>query len=445
MREDWVECLLNELCTIYPGVGFPKDKQGKVDGHYPFYKVGDISKNVQAGNRFLHLCDNYINKGDIPNTENKVLPPNSITFAKIGEALKLNRRCITNKYSLVDNNAIGVKANGCLNDLYLYFYFLTIRLEKFSRATTVPSVRKSDIENIKLPLPPLPIQRAIVAKIEELFSALDKGIADLKKAQAQLKIYRQAVLKKAFEGELTKEWREKQLKPEKWKKQLLKNVSSLNPKPIKKKIPSDLEIQFLPMRLVEKVKNKIHLEETRNFQDVQKKSYTFFEEGDVLFAKVTPCMENGKIAIAKGLKNKMGYGSSEFYVFRVNEKLSNEYLFNFLVQEKFRSDSQHAMTGAVGLKRVPRKFLEDYEIPIPSIREQHQIVQEIESRLSVCDKVEQSIAESLEKAQALRQSILKKAFAGSLLSAAEIAVCKAAPDYEPASVLLEKMKAEKKK
>jgi type I restriction enzyme S subunit len=78
-----------------------------------------------------------------------------------------------------------------------------------------------------------------------------------------------------------------------------------------------------------------------------------------------------------------------------------------------------------------------------SKEEQHQIVREIESRLSVCDKVEQSITESLEKAKALRQSILKKAFDGTLLSEEEIAACKAAPDYEPASVLLERIKREK--
>ena len=79
-------------------------------------------------------------------------------------------------------------------------------------------------------------------------------------------------------------------------------------------------------------------------------------------------------------------------------------------------------------------------IAFPSLAEQHQIVQEIESRLSVCDKVEESITESLEKAEALRQSILKKAFEGNLLSTQEIEKCKTEPDYEPAAVLLEKIK-----
>ena len=84
MREDWIESNLGVLSEVFvdTGVGFPRDKQGKLDGQFPFYKVGDISKNVQAGNRFLELCDNYIDTGDIPKIENKVLPPNTITFSK---------------------------------------------------------------------------------------------------------------------------------------------------------------------------------------------------------------------------------------------------------------------------------------------------------------------------------------------------------------------------
>ena len=90
------------------------------------------------------------------------------------------------------------------------------------------------------------------------------------------------------------------------------------------------------------------------------------------------------------------------------------------------------------------KEIKPIKINLPPIEEQHIIVREIESRLSVCDKVEQNIAEALEKAEALRQSILKKAFEGKLLSEAEIAKCKQEADYEPASELLKKIKAEGK-
>jgi type I restriction enzyme, S subunit len=130
-------------------------------------------------------------------------------FAKIGEAIRLNRRAILAQDSLVDNNAMGAVAAPGLETLFLFYYLTTLKLGDVSRATTVPSVRKSDVESLQFPLAPVPEQRRIVAKIEELFSQLDAGVEELKKAKAQLKRYRQSVLKAAFEGKLTEEWRKK--------------------------------------------------------------------------------------------------------------------------------------------------------------------------------------------------------------------------------------------
>lgn len=323
------------------------------------------------------------------------------------------------------------------------------------------------IEKELFPLAPLPIQRAIVSKTEELFSDLDNGIANFKKAQEQLKVYRQAVLKKAFEGKLSEtlinndfsddidleksnqSFNQKNHNsdnfPNGWKWVKISEIAEINPSlPNKSEIDKNIEVQFLPMKLVEEIINKIHLTESRVFADITKGSYTPFIDGDIIFAKVTPCMENGKIAIVNRLKNGIGFGSSEFHVLRCSDKILNRYLHFFVVQDKFRNEAQNAMTGAVGLRRVPKQFIENYIIPLPpTIEEQAQIVQEIESRLSVCDKMEQSITESIGKAEALRQSILKKAFEGKLLSEAELAQCKQAADYEPASELLKKIKAEK--
>jgi len=104
-----------------------------------------------------------------------------------------------------------------------------------------------------------------------------------------------------------------------------------------------------------------------------------------------------------------------------------------------------AYAPATAQKNINLTILEKLVVPFCSINEQKQVVQEIESRLSVCDRVEENITKSLEKAKALRQSILKKAFEGTLLSEEEIKACKAAPDYEPANVLLERIKKEKTK
>ena len=461
IRGDWLKVRVDDVCNVYAGTGFPRKYQGQKDGRYPFYKVGDISRNVQNGFHRLKMCDNYVEEGIVTKIRGKVLPVDCVVFAKIGEALKLNRRAITTIPCLVDNNAIGVgpKKPHVLNPLYLYYFFLTVKLEDYSRATTVPSVRKTDIEAITIPLPPIPEQRKIVAKIEQLFSELDNGIAVLKAAKRKLKIYRETVLKEAFAGSLTNVWRVNEESnlgnslPEAnenidnvhlvpgWRLAKLGEITQINPSFENwSDFAADGEVQFVPMKLVDEEVNNIYLTETRKLSEVRKGSYTYFEDGDVLFAKVTPCMENGKIAIARNLESGIGYGSSEFHVLRCYPEIDNRYLFFFLVQQRFRADAQRAMTGAVGLRRVPKKFLEDYNIPLPPISEQIQIVEEIENRLRACDKVVVDIDHSLSKADALRQSILKKAFEGKLLTEQELEACRQEPDWEPADKLLEQIK-----
>lgn len=202
-----------------------------------------------------------------------------------------------------------------------------------------------------------------------------------------------------------------------WIEVEIAELCELNPRlKNKESISAELEVQFLPMALVEEVANKIHLTETRKFSEVQQKSYTYFAEGDVLFAKVTPCMENGKIAIAKGLKNQIGFGSSEFHVLRPSKAIHESFLFYFLVRSKFRNEAQHEMTGAVGLRRVPKQFLENYHIPLPPLPEQRAIVVRIEELFSELDHAVSSLQYAQAKLDIYRQAVLKKAFEGGFKS-----------------------------
>ena len=110
---------LGEVCDFYAGTGFPNEYQGRVTGKYPFYKVGDISKNVLEGNRELKICANYVDEEVVQKLKGSILPPKTIVFAKIGEALKLNRRAITSCECLVDNNVMGIKAQTAETHLYI--------------------------------------------------------------------------------------------------------------------------------------------------------------------------------------------------------------------------------------------------------------------------------------------------------------------------------------
>lgn len=351
--------------------------------------------------------------------------------------------------SCVGRGLAAIRGLGGIKPLFILYLLRTFEDEIAGKGTgtTFDAITGNQLKTFEIPLPPLPEQHRIVTKIEELFTKLDAGINALYKVQAQLKRYRQSVLKAAFEGKLTEAWRtehqdeiesnspiENDL-PDGWKRTTLEEVSELSPKVDRKSIDDDLEVTFLPMKCVEELSGKIDISETKRFSEVKRKSYTPFRDGDLLFAKVTPCMENGKIAIAHDLRNGIGFGSTEFHVIRLPEEQSTQFFFFYFTQQKFRQDAKRAMTSAVGLLRVPTVYMRKIPIPLPPLPEQQAIVYEIERRLSVADDVEKIVTAELKRAERLRQSILKKAFSGKLVPQD--------PNDEPASVLLERIKTEK--
>lgn len=449
LPEGWKWVKLGEVCKTTSG-GTPSRNEPKYyNGNIPWVKSGELAKGL------ILDTEEKISEEAIKNSSAKVFPKGTLLIALYGATI--------GKLAFLGVDAATNQAICCIykneniesHFLYNYLFYKKQKLVDQGIGGAQPNISQTILKNLEIPLPPKPIQQAIVSKIEELFSELDKSIETLRLAQQQIKTYRQAVLKWAFEGKLTEEWRKENgssvrlqsgsqknyvvssgLEPELlaaepvadyqvsnssselpvgWKWKLIKTVADINPKlPNKEKIEPDLLVQFLPMKLVEEIINKVHLTEIKKFSEVQKGSYTPFINGDVIFAKVTPCMENGKIAVVNNLKNGIGYGSSEFHVVRCQNEVLNSYLFYFLVQDRFRNEAENAMTGAVGLRRVPKQFIENHEIPLPPIVEQQAVVLEIESRLSVADKMEESIRESLQQAEALRQSILKRAFEGNL-------------------------------
>lgn len=177
----------------------------------------------------------------------------------------------------------------------------------------------------------------------------------------------------------------------------LEEFCVINPKT--KQIPDDMEVSFVPMQSVSDT-GAVQTDEVRKASEV-KKGFTFFEEGDVLFAKITPCMENGKGGIARGLKNGVGFGSTEFYVLHpAPEKVSSEWLYYLTSWDEFRKQCARNMTGSAGQKRVPKSYLEHYKVHLPSLEEQRRIA-------AVLDKVSDLIAKR--RAQLDKLNLLVKA------------------------------------
>ena len=171
---------LKDVCMFYSGTGFPIQYQGQTKGEYPFYKVGDIANNAIAGKIYLELCNNYISSDVAKMIKGCILPKDTVVFAKIGEALKLNRRAITSCDCLIDNNAMGIAPKlDSLRIQYFYFCMKNLKMQTLAESTTVPSVRKTVLEKYEIEVPSLVEQEEIEKKLTLTQKIIEKRRQEL--------------------------------------------------------------------------------------------------------------------------------------------------------------------------------------------------------------------------------------------------------------------------
>lgn len=227
--------------------------------------------------------------------------------------------------------------------------------------------------------------------------------------------------------------------PEGWAATTVAEVCALNPKH-DKDLPDDLVVSFVPMASVSDELGEIVEQTDRPLGEVRR-GYTHFADGDVVWAKITPCMQNGKSAVASGLTNGLGCGTTEFFVLRTKGAILPEYLHRFMRQAAYLHEAQHAMTGAVGQARVPKEFVLNTELPLPPLAEQHRVM----AKLDALEERRRAIKARLDRLPGLleryRQSVLAAAFRGDLT----VGWRQRHPDTEPAEVLLEKIRAERRR
>ena len=321
------------------------------------------------------------------------------------------------------DTAFGVVPDKGLDPKYLYYFCVHFNFMPLDKSTGRPSLAKSDLLKIKMPVPPLPEQERIVARIEELFSQLDAGVETLKKTKAQLAVYRQAVLKEAFEGRLTnhipvslslswasgEESKTLPVIPEEWHYIALKYLGDLGRGKSKHRPRNDPKLFFdgkYPFIQTGDVKA------ATNYITTFTKQYGEFGlSQSKLWPKGTLC-----ITIAANIAETAFLGIDACFPdsvvgFTPSENVFAEYIRYFVESQKIRL---WAFAPATAQKNINLDTLENLIVPYCSINEQRVVIAEIESRLSVCDSIEQAVDTALLQAEAMRQSILKKAFEGEL-------------------------------
>jgi len=196
--------------------------------------------------------------------------------------------------------------------------------------------------------------------------------------------------------------------PADWPMVRLAAVAEINPRRprVLSTLSPESEVTFVPMPSVEQSSGTISSPLTRRFSEVRT-GFTYFEEGDVLFAKITPCMQNGKSAIAYNLTNGIGFGSTEFHVIRPhNMKLLPEWIWHFVRQHSYRTKATRHFQGAVGQQRVPSSFLKSTCIPLPPLPEQRRIVTRIKECMERIEEIERLRGLQVSETQGLVESII---------------------------------------
>lgn len=314
---------------------------------------------------------------------------------------------------------LRIKSEDSVRKEYIFYFCLQKQFVsdciKSAKGSAQLNMSTEWLKEYPIPLPPLAEQQRIVDHIESLFAKLDEA---KEKAQAVVDSFetrKAAILHKAFTGELTAKWREERgVRMESWEQCSLSDVCTVNPKKADTKdLPDELEVSFFPMPALSEIYGEITDPQTRLLKEVRS-GFTNFSEGDVVFAKITPCMENGKSAVVGKLVNDIGYGTTEFFVLRCSDRLYNRFLYHLVRDKLFRDKAKAVMAGAVGQQRVPKRYLETYKLNLPKFNEQREIVRILDGSFAKEQQTKEAAEAVLDRIDLMKKSILARAFRGEL-------------------------------
>ncbi len=367
---------LGEICEIVYGKGFPT-KELKAEGFPVFGANGVIGFN-----------DTYLYE------DSQVLI--SCRGAYSGKINLSPQKC------WITNNSLVIKlVNPNIDKLFLYYALQAVSKKNLVTGTAQPQVTINNANELIIPLPPLPTQRLIVFRIETLFAELDKAVQHLRTAQQQIKTYRQAVLNHWLTNG-----------SENWEHTTIGNIVEKVEYGSSAKSEKEGKVPVLRMGNIQKGRfDWSDLVYSNNDEEINK---YLLKRDDVLFNRTNSPELVGKTAIYKGERPAIFAG----YLIRLHYKkdlINADFLNYFLNSDIARNYGNTVKSDGVNQSNINGQKLKTYPIALPPLTEQQRIVNEIESRLSQATASETYIENALQQAEALRQSILKKAFEGELV------------------------------
>lgn len=349
----------------------------------------------------------------------KIYPANSVAMAMYGATI--GRLGILEREATF-NQACCVFGNSKILYYKFLFYWLWHRrpiLISLSNGGGQPNLSQDDLKKLKLPIPSYEEQTIIAhyldTKLGEIDALIDKQQTLLEKlAEQRTAVITHAVTKGLNPAAPMKnsgvEWLGDV--PAHWEVKRLRFTLNLNPVKSELNIPEDTLVSFIPMEAVNFDKD-LTLTEERNLDEVYK-GYTYFKNDDVVLAKITPCFENGKSAIAQNLTNGIAFGTTELHVLRPQDSINNHFLYYLIKSDSFMKIGESEMYGAGGQKRVPEEFIKNFLIGLPPYYEQVTIADYLDQETAKIDRLCDTVNQTIGRLKEYRTALITQAVTGKI-------------------------------
>ena len=381
----WVWTTLSEVGTWQSGGTPSRSNKSYYGGNIPWLKTGDLNDGL------ISNIPESITEEAVANSSAKINPTGSVLIAMYGATI--GKLGILTFPATTNQACCACIEYEVVAQMYLFYFLLSQRtafIEKGGGGAQ-PNISKEIIVNTYIPLPPLSEQHRIVAEIKKWFTLIDQieqGKTDL---QTTIKHTKSKILDLAIHGKLAPQDPNDEpaielLKrinpdftpcdnghypqlPDGWCYSTIKEVFIINPR---NKVDDDVEVGFVPMANITDGYNNTFKYEKKRWGKI-KTGFTHFADGDIAVAKISPCLENRKSVVLKGLPNGIGAGTTELHVFR-SQFMDIQYGLYFFKSDYFISQCVGSFNGVVGQQRVSKNIIEDIIIAIPPINEQKRIV-----------------------------------------------------------------------